>query len=311
MVRTIVHIGAHKTGTTTIQGTLAASRDALLDAGIDFPLIGRQPNGAQAHRHFSAFMRDLPKEIPAGFEDAARAWTPEADVVVLSSEDFWFGSTERQIARLSALVPGIERVIFFSREPVSHLASLYKESLKGAYAGTVGDLLASHERLIRTPKAGFSYYRTDENISRWRQHFAVEVVRYHPGMDIFGAFFSAAGLDPHLLRDHGIGNLNVADTDVVCAIRLAVNRAMRDAKISAKSGQTLKMKLARGHYDDLEGRFRALLALHKTATQAFLETYRRHSPESALLHPVMPDEIAFAEFPDDAAAQVLASLTTP
>jgi hypothetical protein len=173
MSEIVLHIGPHKTGTTTIQGFLSHNRDALLGAGVDFPLLGRTEAGSQAHRHFSAYMRDIASETPEGFEAEVRGWQPEAEKCILSSEDFWFGSTDRQIGRLKDLLPGISRIIVFLRDPAHHIRSMYTEALKGKTTAGLEEFVAGHTALMERPKKGYAFYRYQENIARWQHHFPV------------------------------------------------------------------------------------------------------------------------------------------
>ena len=52
--RIIVHIGTHKTGTTSIQDALEAGRDVLMRRGVLYPLTNREP-WPELSKHTSAF----------------------------------------------------------------------------------------------------------------------------------------------------------------------------------------------------------------------------------------------------------------
>ncbi|WP_370205599.1 hypothetical protein [Pararhodobacter marinus] len=308
-MRTILHVGPHKTGTTTIQGAMSDGREALLQKGIDFPIIGRRETGAQAHRYFSAFMRGVTSEYDAGFEASARAWRPDADTVVLSSEDFWFGSTTEQIDRLHDLVPGIDTVVFFSREPVSHLVSLYKESIKGPNAGTLGDMLDLQLRQLEKPKAGYAYYRFEENLDRWRQRADVKVVKHERNMDILASFFDAAGLEKDALSDlPGAPNLNAADSDVVCALRLSINHALKRGELDAEGSKRFKKILARKAGKEFSERHRDKLIEQRFETKAFFDGFVAFNPSMADLHSPPASDIGFREFRQEDAKRILEEL---
>ncbi|MCA2011143.1 hypothetical protein LCM17_06585 [Cereibacter sphaeroides] len=288
---------------------MSDGRQALLRKGIDFPVIGRREIGAQAHRYFSAFMRGQTNEYDEGFEAAARAWQQEAETLVLSSEDFWFGSTTEQIDRLHDLVPGIDTVVFFSREPVAHLVSLYKESIKGSNAGTLGDMLERQLRELEKPKAGFAYYRFEENLDRWRRRADVKVVKHEQNMDILTAFFEAAGLDVEALSElPSASKLNVADSDVVCALRLSINHALKRGELDLGESRRLKKILVRKANKEFSERHRPMLVEQRFETKAFFDGFVRFNPTMAGLHSPPEPKVAFREFREEDARRILEEL---
>ena len=71
MARVVLHIGTHKTATTTLQDTLATNRALLAEQGIVYPSIGR----ATGHHTLATHWIDLPKvyyePAPAAGSDSA------------------------------------------------------------------------------------------------------------------------------------------------------------------------------------------------------------------------------------------------
>ena len=155
-MKILLHIGTAKTGSTALQRTLAANRDALAQAGVLFPdsLVGygfghiglywltlrpdeldrtRFVAGHLDHRQFAERqmrLRDsLAREI-----DAARP-----DVLILSSEHLSvLMKTPEQVAAVRSLVNafGTEvEVHLCLREQADLLGSLYAEMIKAGYRG--------------------------------------------------------------------------------------------------------------------------------------------------------------------------------
>lgn len=246
MSRYVVHIGPHKTGTTTIQQYLSDNRDRLLEQGVDFPKIGRIERGAQAHRYFSAFMRDQRHEYPDNFLLEASDWRPSADTVILSSEDFWFGSVSENIIRLLELIGRIDRAVVFLRDPVDHLISHYRESIKSGSSQSIVDFAAVHTRHLLQSQSGFSYYRYTENISRWQLVGEVREVVYQNKMDLLSEFFAAAGinsLDRTLMQP--VINKNIANSDTISALLLLINKLSACGKINKENQHLLKKRLGK------------------------------------------------------------------
>ena len=86
----IIHIGLHKTGTTSIQGFAADHRQELAEAGICYPVAGSFP-WYPAHHGIAWQARGDVRFDPAygGIEEAIRELLESpAPVGLISSEDF-------------------------------------------------------------------------------------------------------------------------------------------------------------------------------------------------------------------------------
>lgn len=132
-----LHIGTPKTATTTLQHTLAASREFLRERGVLYP------GPLTAHHEW----RDVLELIVAGktkyqsrlqsMKDRLSAEVAEADVphVLMSSESFVDASRavlERLHEALYAAIPGLNdiRVICYLREPIGFATSNGQQLLK-------------------------------------------------------------------------------------------------------------------------------------------------------------------------------------
>ena len=175
MTRYILHIGLHKTGTSSLQAYLSSRRQMLLEHGVDFPLVGRVPQGSQAHRHVVAWFRGQTSEYPPGFGDQVPGGLTECETCILSSEDFYFCSGETDRRDRPALGSDID-VICYLREPVSHVVSMYKEHLKRPVSEFAAGIhrevprrdAVGHAVSAIIPTAGTSL--TGAGISGWPRH---------------------------------------------------------------------------------------------------------------------------------------------
>jgi hypothetical protein len=141
MRRCFVHVGTHKTGTSSIQAFLAMNEDALLSAGILVPLTGRThhspENPSAGHHNIAWELNDDPRftrgagtlrELISEVEQSG------AQTVVLSSEDFEYLHADP--SRLSPLVNAMAElgysaeIIIYLRPQSEYAQSLYRELLK-------------------------------------------------------------------------------------------------------------------------------------------------------------------------------------
>lgn len=132
MARLILHIGGHRTGSTSIQAALHASAAKLRARGILYPRTGlsnvahhalayavRSPAapGLQESESFEKMLGELSREVAAS----------RCQTVVLSSEEFFLAG-ELSLDRLSALLSlfSTVRVVCFLRHQAALLESSYK-----------------------------------------------------------------------------------------------------------------------------------------------------------------------------------------
>lgn len=135
MSKVILHIGTHKTATTTIQNAFHANRDLLAAHGVDYPALGHTTG------HHGLAMRWLP--LPEVFslpEGPQEAWTRLTAAPVpgrtlfLSSEEFSRGMPEPSVdlGELRGLLSRFDRVevVCTLRDQRSYLQSIYLEVSK-------------------------------------------------------------------------------------------------------------------------------------------------------------------------------------
>ena len=135
MARVILHIGTHKTATTTIQNTFAANRALLARHGLVYPELGRVTG------HHGLVMQWLPLptvfDLPGG---AAAGWARvaalarETGTVFLSSEEFSRGQPLPRVdlADLRRRLAPFDQVdvLCTLRDQLSYLQSIYLEVSK-------------------------------------------------------------------------------------------------------------------------------------------------------------------------------------
>ena len=137
----LVHIGAHKTGTTAIQKSCHSGRRGLARAGVIYPRC----NWYHYAQHRLAFamrgMRDpdtnavpdLQQEL-AALQDAIAA-APENAQILISSEEF-FAAAPAAIARLHAALAGVQtRILAVTRRPDALFLSMYNQNVKSPQNG--------------------------------------------------------------------------------------------------------------------------------------------------------------------------------
>lgn len=176
----ILHIGAHKTGTTALQQYFTEHRAALAKAGILYPRSCAH-HFAQ-HRLAFALRRkhvpgtndvpDLKVEVRALQEEIARSSCGKA---FISSEEF-FSLPKENVAELRAALDGQEvRVLAVLRRPDELFASLYNQKVKetrNRFAQRHSALLSQLSRL--SPDMCF-----DVALANWSSAFGADAVSAH------------------------------------------------------------------------------------------------------------------------------------
>jgi hypothetical protein len=241
MTKFILHIGTHKTGTTAIQDYLSENRERLLEYGVDFPVVGRTPEGSQAHRHFSAFCRNFVTEIPPEFEQAISGGFTHAETCILSSEDFWFCADRASVRRVYDIVGENATVVCFLRDPVSHIFSMYREALKsGTTASCVDFVEQFREGLVQGDTN--SYYRYEERLGHWREFWPVAIIHYCDRADAVTSFLAQSGISLQTDEWPAPGRKNEAMSDVSAMMLLRLNRMAESGAMSPVTRRAYKRK---------------------------------------------------------------------
>ncbi|MEX5728052.1 hypothetical protein Ga0609869_001405 [Rhodovulum iodosum] len=136
MARLILHVGTHKTATTTLQETFDRNRSLLQRHGVVYPDLGRRAG----HHGLVTHWFDLPEVYALG-RPAASVWRDLSDryaktdaTVFISSEEFSRGNRTRRVdfAELREMVSAFDsvEVLCLLREQTAFLQSIFLEISK-------------------------------------------------------------------------------------------------------------------------------------------------------------------------------------
>lgn len=149
MTTAVLHIGLHKTGTSSIQDTLAANRTLLASRGVLFPAtlpsnhsnlvydaFSDTPEAYHANRARGIGREAIAERTAAtlaALADEIAAARP--NVLVLSAEDACT-LQEHEIARFRDTLdrlaaPSAVRIVLYARHPVDYVTSAVQENVKG------------------------------------------------------------------------------------------------------------------------------------------------------------------------------------
>jgi hypothetical protein len=163
----VLHLGDHKTGSTSIQTALASGAVAAAGRSLCYPM-GR-PRRWQHNHIVRALIRrsrgaDLPDPFPALAAEIAAAG---ADITILSAENFEFADPAAVRAALETHLPGHMAglaLVVYLRPHAERLVSTHAEQVKqGLFAG---DLAAFHAEALADGR-----FRYAPRLARWRAVF--------------------------------------------------------------------------------------------------------------------------------------------
>lgn len=155
--RLVLHIGAHKTGTTYVQGNLRFNRDALRRRGVLFPLTGDmaddfdpvRPDGSPGHQGLVNAAHAGDAAVQAAFFDEVAA--SGAETVVVSCENMMpplSAALPRLVQCLESFFDGFARrdLVVGQRRPDVWADRFYRELVCNGHAGNRSDATAfAHE----------------------------------------------------------------------------------------------------------------------------------------------------------------------
>jgi|GEM_PF-2022929 len=218
-----LHIGTHKTGTTSLQLFLDRCASALGAQGILYPRSGRSERIWWAHHALvegvattaTASARNVWQEV----KDEIGKW--EGDEVIVSSEDFCLCDDNEMETVIGHFEGHRVVVIVYVRRPVDFALSLYKQHLMSNGHRSLHDYL------------GDVAERCDYHaiIRRWEACEGVQAVqvrvfdrvRTNPGKEV--DFIHQIGGELDALRGCLRNPVNVSPSDAVLRTVRAVNRS--------------------------------------------------------------------------------------
>ena len=136
--RAIVHIGAHKTGTTYLQRVFYALRPVLRDAGVAFPSEWIQSEDQPSHRRLYAALTD-------DRADTLRAelLAQAAELLLISSEDLVYLQEPQIQALRGFLDDAAVTIVFHCRRWSEIMPSVWQERIKHGFSETFLQFVAA------------------------------------------------------------------------------------------------------------------------------------------------------------------------
>lgn len=178
MTHLFIHIGAHKTGTTTIQGYLDLASDELLEHDVTYP----RSNWYHHSQHRMAFamkgMTDPATREKPDFETELAALNREirsakTSKVLISSEEFF--SCKADV--IEALKCGLDcdsvTILAFLRRPDDFLLSIYNQNTKTPQ----NTFTLAIDHFLKDPKKISEDMDYDACVTRWADAFGSQNVR--------------------------------------------------------------------------------------------------------------------------------------
>ncbi|WP_072780207.1 hypothetical protein [Marivita hallyeonensis] len=164
--RFLLHIGANKTGTSSIQRMLVDNAPALDRAGWVYPDFHLQHC---AHHALAYALAGHPtRGLPEGWRGAFTKTTADpSKAYVISSELFFRNVPPRAAAQL--FPPGQTRIVLYLREHLSYLASWYAQAVQER------NLTASFDDYIRLFPQAF-----DTFLKRWEAVYGADAITLRP-----------------------------------------------------------------------------------------------------------------------------------
>jgi hypothetical protein len=156
MRRCFLHIGTHKTGTTSIQHVLSRSGSALAEKGYFYPRSGRLEELPGHHNLAWEISGDRRFRQNAGTsDDLIREVKDESADIILSSEDF--GASLDHEARFSAFISLLESsgfrvtIIVYLRNQIDFLPRVYLTLLHAGWdlSWRESQMKIDHKKLLR------------------------------------------------------------------------------------------------------------------------------------------------------------------
>lgn len=269
MIKFILHIGRHKTGTTSIQETLSRNRAALADQGIDYPLF--RTDAVAQHK----IATHLTNSTYHHFDDqaaafayykeyiAARANSNSGRVAIFSSEAFQY-CDPTFVAQVFPI--GSTQVVAYVRDQASYAISSY---CQGVRTEKITQPVDDYARAFHVDYFDFA--------SRWRDVFGEENVEFRVfdtsslyEHNVVADFFHAIRNDGALNRIASFSDENASIGGPLVEINRLLNTSQLDKKELLARTYSLFSALARSHKI-----FRAKPCLSPEIYQDVVERHRK------------------------------------
>ncbi len=240
--RFLLHIGANKTGTSSVQRMLATNAPALARAGWAYPDF--HLSHCAHHRLAYALAGHPTRGLPDGWRGAfAQATADPAQHYVISSELFFRNVPPQAAATL--FPPGETRILLYLREHLSYLASWYAQAVQER------NLTAGFDDYIRLFPQPF-----DTFLKRWEAVYGRDAITLRPfRRNAFpGGDIRADVLD----RMGGVDGIDMpeADSNLTISGNLLFFKRMLNHVMSYEEAHTHPIPDEFGAYAELQETFR-------------------------------------------------------
>lgn len=254
----LLHIGPHKTGTTSLQAALFTARAALLEQGVRH--IGRTRNPASAVRAVTGQPAPTSTDTPPSmryWDDLVREFRSASESRVVLSSEFFSWAKPDVIKRIATDLDRERLHVVVTLRPLGKiLPSQWQQNVQ---AGAMLDYEAWLRRVFgqQESRAADSFWMLHEHdrlIARWAAVLgtdrltAVVVDEKDHGM-LLRVFEGFLGLrDGTLVPDRDLSNrsMTVPEVEAVRAFNVAANKAGISRAVHAKTmrfGAAMHMKL--------------------------------------------------------------------
>lgn len=240
--RLLLHVGAPKTGTTTLQYACYASREALLACGILYPDVDLYRGAPPKHQWLTKLVLDEDFERFAENVTtvAEQARVSRAARVILSTEglfNHWFDFSVPGRSALATLNDSFDvRPWVVFREPVAWAMSLYVQAVKNKpFHLAVPNSTSEPPESAITHEYFATRLRYDQYVQDVERVFGegtVHIIRYESG-DIVEQVRRFLGVDATVLTSEGNRNKTLS------ALGLELLRRMNSLGIAAEERQRI------------------------------------------------------------------------
>lgn len=307
MARLILHVGTHKTGTTTIQKSFHANRKLLAKHGLHYPSMGKVPG----HHGLVTDWVSLPPvfHLPEGSAEAwknlVRKTARTNQTVFLSSEEFSRGHPDMRIdlAKIRTWLDPFDeiRVICTLRDQVSFLQSIYLEISKKKAPVMWATFVRNAIKRCYAAGLFLDYTQLDDHL---RSAFAEDEIEYLDyetacqGKGIRATILERAGcmMDPALLQEgKDTQRANVSPDPLSAWLAgMLVRPEVPDAKMIAFVKEKLDGMLEEGSRTTIftRGERRKLETAFAPRNDAFHERLAGRQPDFRLTSTVFPEGTA-------------------
>lgn len=235
----MLHIGPHKTGTTSLQNSIRAKRDEILRQGVYYGA----PEGRLASNRIARSLLRLPFKNPNEVVDyrewedqVARVRASSAPRVIVSGEEFSFCESREIQTVLNDLGRDRVHVVITVRPLAKVLPSQWQLDLRGSFTSSSFDEWLSWTlqprgarriaQLIGVPHPFWFRHRHDQLAARWASAIGVNnvsVVVVDDGNHrvLLNAFEHLLGLSPGTLQPiEGKSNPSLSAQEIAIILRL-------------------------------------------------------------------------------------------